>query len=356
MATSAQSPYFNTQFFTDAGAVAASYKLYTYVSGTTTPQATYTDQAGTVANANPIILDSAGRATIWLTVGETYTFALKTPADATVKTWDGISGVPLPNATSYLPLAGGTMLGALILSGNATTSLQAVPLQQIATLVGSTSKTASTVTISDAGGYFTSTNVEGALQELGANGQPGRFLRRTFYTAGATWTKGSDVGKIRVTGQGGGGGASSNGTGFGGAGAGGFFDKLITSPLSTYTVTIGAGGSAAGGNGGATSLSGVATGNGGIGATGGTFGSLGGTATGGDINIQGAPGQWGGETTGGNEFYGGGGNGFYGGAGVSGYNRSTGVAGQTNSGGGASGGTTTGAVGGSGWLLIEEYS
>lgn len=84
-------PYFNTQFF-DGANVAAGYKLYTYSSGTTTPKATYTNQAGTVAHTNPIILDADGRVPtqLWLGTGE-YTFVLKTAADATIKTWDDTS-------------------------------------------------------------------------------------------------------------------------------------------------------------------------------------------------------------------------------------------------------------------------
>ena len=40
-------------------------KLYTYLSGTLTPQATAKDQAGT-ANTNPVILDANGECDLWL--------------------------------------------------------------------------------------------------------------------------------------------------------------------------------------------------------------------------------------------------------------------------------------------------
>src|SRR5258708_71151 len=40
--------------------------VYTYAAGTTTPQASYTDSTGGSQNNNPVILDSAGRANIWL--------------------------------------------------------------------------------------------------------------------------------------------------------------------------------------------------------------------------------------------------------------------------------------------------
>jgi hypothetical protein len=53
-------PNFNTQFFTNEGVPAAGYLLHTYDTGTTTPKATFTTQAGDVSNANPIVLDSDG--------------------------------------------------------------------------------------------------------------------------------------------------------------------------------------------------------------------------------------------------------------------------------------------------------
>lgn len=40
--------------------------VFSYSAGTTTPLATYTDSTGAFPNANPVILDSEGRANIWL--------------------------------------------------------------------------------------------------------------------------------------------------------------------------------------------------------------------------------------------------------------------------------------------------
>lgn len=54
------------QQFCDAnGAPLAGGLVYFYVVGTTTPKTTYKDSALTVPNTNPVILDAAGRATIW---------------------------------------------------------------------------------------------------------------------------------------------------------------------------------------------------------------------------------------------------------------------------------------------------
>src|SRR3954468_9109571 len=47
------------------GAVAQGYKLQSYLTGTVTPSPTYTTPGNDVANANPVILDANGEATIW---------------------------------------------------------------------------------------------------------------------------------------------------------------------------------------------------------------------------------------------------------------------------------------------------
>lgn len=86
------SPVFDTQFF-DGSTVAAGYKLYTYDSGTTTPKAVYSDQAGVTPHTNPITLDANGRVTgqMFLGTGE-YTFVLKTAGGSTIKTWNDVGG------------------------------------------------------------------------------------------------------------------------------------------------------------------------------------------------------------------------------------------------------------------------
>jgi len=49
-----------------AGLPLASGLVYTYAAGSLTPQATYTSQSGASPNTNPVVLDSSGRANIWL--------------------------------------------------------------------------------------------------------------------------------------------------------------------------------------------------------------------------------------------------------------------------------------------------
>lgn len=68
-------------------------RLYTYINGTTTPQATYQDAAGAAANTNPVILNALGEAVVFLTEGVTYTFELRDADDVLVWTQSDIMGI-----------------------------------------------------------------------------------------------------------------------------------------------------------------------------------------------------------------------------------------------------------------------
>ncbi len=57
------------QFVDDNGKPLTGGQVWTYESGTTTPKATYVDPEGGAKNTNPIILDEAGRANIYLDDG-----------------------------------------------------------------------------------------------------------------------------------------------------------------------------------------------------------------------------------------------------------------------------------------------
>lgn len=72
-------------FVDTAGVPLASSKLCTYAAGTSTPLATYTDSTAGTPNANPIVLDSAGRAQVWIAAA-LYKFVLRTGGDGTCST------------------------------------------------------------------------------------------------------------------------------------------------------------------------------------------------------------------------------------------------------------------------------
>lgn len=97
------------QAFNTNGAVLAGGLIYTYQAGSSTLQATYTTSTGSIANANPIILDATGRppSEIWLTAGQGYKFVLMDALNNIIATYDNISGINdilLPIAVSeWLP-------------------------------------------------------------------------------------------------------------------------------------------------------------------------------------------------------------------------------------------------------------
>lgn len=90
------SPWGNSQFFDANGDPANGWKIYTYVAGSSTPLSTYTDSTGTVAQSNPIVINSLGFPTtgqIWLTSGLSYKLVLTDASDVVKKTQDNITGV-----------------------------------------------------------------------------------------------------------------------------------------------------------------------------------------------------------------------------------------------------------------------
>jgi hypothetical protein len=128
------SPDPRLQFFANDGSPLVGGKLYTYAAGTTTPLATYTTSTGLIANTNPIILDSRGEASVWLTSSK-YKFVLKTAADVEIWTQDQLQGYASADGTN----AYGTW--PISITGNAATATLAT--------TATTATTATSVT----GGY-----------------------------------------------------------------------------------------------------------------------------------------------------------------------------------------------------------
>ena len=97
------------QFFTTTGIPLAGGYLYTYQAGSTTPLTTYTDNAGTITNTNPIQLGTDGRppAEIWLTYGFNYKFVLADSTNAVIQTYDNLYGIIGVQATSGATIPAG---------------------------------------------------------------------------------------------------------------------------------------------------------------------------------------------------------------------------------------------------------
>lgn len=78
-------------------------KLYTYIAGTTNSKATYSDEALTTPNANPVVADSAGYfGSIYLSSGQPYKLVLKTSAGVTIWTQDNVYANQSTAATASL--------------------------------------------------------------------------------------------------------------------------------------------------------------------------------------------------------------------------------------------------------------
>jgi hypothetical protein len=109
------------QFLTNAGTPLSGGLIYTYQAGSSTPLATYTDNSGNVANANPIVLGSDGRPAneIWLTYGYNYKFVLKDSAGVLIQTYDNLYGIlgTIPATSPSLPS------GVIVLWSGATGSI-----------------------------------------------------------------------------------------------------------------------------------------------------------------------------------------------------------------------------------------
>lgn len=116
-AISAQLPKF--QFFDTFGAPLVNGTLSTYLAGTTTPVTTYRDQALTIANTNPIVLDSRGECMLWLDSTKNYKFVLADSLSVVQWTVDNITNTAdMASAVSAaLAASGGSSLVGFIQAG-----------------------------------------------------------------------------------------------------------------------------------------------------------------------------------------------------------------------------------------------
>src|SRR5687767_12578426 len=111
-------------FYDNDGNPLSGGKVFTYDAGTLNDRPSYTDRNGGTPNSNPVILDSAGRADIWLDLNVPYKIIVKN-ADESVVTSDvddfygGADPAQLTLA-GIVPATGGTYTGQVIFEGGAT--------------------------------------------------------------------------------------------------------------------------------------------------------------------------------------------------------------------------------------------
>lgn len=175
-------PYLTIQELDANGNPYAGAKLFFYEAGTSTKQNTYADANGNTANANPVILDAAGRATIfWLPLTYDVVLAPSTDTDPPTSpywTRSGITAVPL--SSSDLDIVG--------TAGEALSAGDAVYLSD-----GSGSKTAGEWYLADADNTYSSTLAPqiGMVQDAIASGASGSIRNGGRITGLAGLTPGT---------------------------------------------------------------------------------------------------------------------------------------------------------------------
>lgn len=81
MTTTTLSPVPVQRFYDNNGVPLVGGKLFTYIAGSVTKQATFTDSTGGTPNANPVILNYRGEAQIWVPPNVAYKFVLAPATD-----------------------------------------------------------------------------------------------------------------------------------------------------------------------------------------------------------------------------------------------------------------------------------
>ncbi len=155
-------------YFDANGDPLAGGKVYTYAAGTSTPLATYSDQAGTTPNANPVVLDARGEATIFW-APSAYKVVLKDSADVTIWTQDDIYPVGAEALKLY---SGGSASAPELTWGDDTNSgLYLIGADNVGLSVGGTKRWDYGAAGSTLTGTFDvsgATSVGGALRVAGA--------------------------------------------------------------------------------------------------------------------------------------------------------------------------------------------
>jgi len=106
--------------FSDANGVPlAGGQLFSYQAGTSTPLTTYADGLGAAANTNPVVLDAAGSASIWLGAA-TYKIVLEDVNGVVQWTQDNVSSVSLAELQGNSTFASINVSGSSTIGGNET--------------------------------------------------------------------------------------------------------------------------------------------------------------------------------------------------------------------------------------------
>ncbi len=128
-------PQGKQQYFTAGGIPLVGGKVYTYAAGTTTPLATYTTAAASTPNANPVILDSRGEASIFFSAAN-YKIVVKDSLDSTIWTQDNLAGDAAATIVANLAASTGSSLVGYMPAGSGAvaTTVQAKLRESVSVL------------------------------------------------------------------------------------------------------------------------------------------------------------------------------------------------------------------------------
>jgi hypothetical protein len=175
------------QFFDSNGTPLASGQVSFYAPGTTNPATTYQDQAGTIPNSNPIMLDSNGQAVIWGT--GSYRQIVQNSSGTTL--WDQVVSA---GDAAFLSFQSSLASAASASNGDALVAVK----QPLSGAVARTQhlKNADTVSVKDFGAAGTGSVSDSAAFQAAVNACPantvlnvivpdGTYLLSANVTAGA---------------------------------------------------------------------------------------------------------------------------------------------------------------------------
>lgn len=90
--TAQLAPFPMFKAFDNNGAPLFNGQLFTYIAGSSTPQATYVDSTQTTQNTNPVILNARGEASVWFDPTKTYKLVLQDSVGNQIWSVDQIQG------------------------------------------------------------------------------------------------------------------------------------------------------------------------------------------------------------------------------------------------------------------------
>lgn len=177
-------------FVNGAGLPCAFCTLGTYAAGTTTPLATYTDSSGGPQNPNPIVLDAAGGANIWMGANS-YKLILKDASGTTIWSVDQV------NAARLFPCGSSGAIQVANSTANGLTCDSTITINTTTHSISVGTLPANHVTIGAVGTptlwTFDTTTPATALASLGGNaGIPGTAGQLVYYPTSGSTTAGTN--------------------------------------------------------------------------------------------------------------------------------------------------------------------